>query len=247
MWTKFGTCLVDYFTVSLHNPNNRHLPALWSYKGLSVAFVKRRRFPPVTRAHNASYVRNFWVNTLRPRPNGRRFADDTFKRIFLNENVRISIKVSLNFVPKGTINNNPTLVQIMAWRRLGDKPLSEPMVVSLLSHICVARHQWVNTSRPSGVYASINLSSLVQIMACRLVSAYLNQWWDIVNVTRRNKIHWNINRTSYIFIQENLFEYIVCEMSDILSRPQCVNSWISKSHNRQHQPTGIPFTNNVQL
>ena len=58
-----------------------------------------------------------WFNTLRPRQNRRRFADDTFKRIFLNENVRISIKISLKFVPKGPINNNPALVQIMAWRR----------------------------------------------------------------------------------------------------------------------------------
>ena len=82
-------------------------------------------------------------NTLRPRRNGRRFADDTFKRIFLNENVRISIKISLKFVPKGPINNNPALIQIMAWRRSGDKPLSEPMMVSLLTHICVTRPQWV--------------------------------------------------------------------------------------------------------
>ena len=89
----------------------------------------------------------FWlqsVNTLRPRQNGRRFADDTFKRIFLNENARISIKISLKFVPKGPINNNPTLVQIMAWRRSDDKPLSETMMVSLLTHICVTRPQWVN-------------------------------------------------------------------------------------------------------
>ena len=83
------------------------------------------------------------VNTLRPRQNGSRFADDTFKHIFLNENVRISIKISLKFVPKGPINNNPSLVQIMAWRRSGDKPLSEPMMVSLLTHICVTRPQWV--------------------------------------------------------------------------------------------------------
>ena len=69
-------------------------------------------------------------NTLRPRQNGRRFADDTFKHIFLNENVRISIKISLKFVPKGPINNNPALVQIMAWRRPGDKPLSESMLVN---------------------------------------------------------------------------------------------------------------------
>ena len=67
----------------------------------------------------------FTLNTLRPRQNGRRFADDTFKRIFLNENVRILIKISLKFVTNGPINNNPALVQIMAWRRSGDKPLSE--------------------------------------------------------------------------------------------------------------------------
>ena len=81
------------------------------------------------------------VNTLRPRQNGRHFADDTFKRIFVNENVRILIEISLKFVSKGPINNNPSLVQIMAWRRPGDKPLSEPMMVCLLTHICVTRPQ----------------------------------------------------------------------------------------------------------
>ena len=69
------------------------------------------------------------LNTLRLRQNGRRFADDTFKRIFFNENVRISIKISLKFVPRGPINIIPALVQIMAWCRPGDKPLSEPMLV----------------------------------------------------------------------------------------------------------------------
>ena len=84
------------------------------------------------------------INTLRPRQNGHHFADDTFKRIFLKENVRISIKISLKFVPKSPIDNVPALFQIMAWRRPGDKPLSEAMMVSLLTHICVARPQWVN-------------------------------------------------------------------------------------------------------
>ena len=87
-------------------------------------------------------------NTLRPRQNGRHFADDIFKRIFLNENARISIKISLKFVPKGPINNIPALVQIMAWHRTGDKPLSEPMMGSLLTHICVTRPQWVNSLAP---------------------------------------------------------------------------------------------------
>ena len=74
----------------------------------------------------------FFVNTLRPRQNGRHFADDTFNSIFSNENVRILIKFSVKFVPKGPNNNNPALVQIMAWRRPGDNPLSEPVMVSLL-------------------------------------------------------------------------------------------------------------------
>ena len=66
-----------------------------------------------------------------------------FKCIFLNENVWIPIKISLKFVPKGPINNIPALVQIMAWRRPGDKPLSETVMVRLLTHICVTRPQWV--------------------------------------------------------------------------------------------------------
>ena len=83
------------------------------------------------------------LTTLRPRQNGRQFPDDIFKCIFLNENTWIYIKISLKFVPKSPINNIPALVQIMAWRRSGDKPLSESMMVSLLTHICVTRPQWV--------------------------------------------------------------------------------------------------------
>ena len=66
------------------------------------------------------------------------------KHIFFNENVWIWIEISLKFVTKGPINNIPSLVQIMAWRRPGDKPLSEPMMVSIPTHICVTRPQWVN-------------------------------------------------------------------------------------------------------
>ena len=103
--------------------------------------------PPVYRTdHN--YIDNTktgnpLINTLRSRQNGRHFADDTFKCIFMNENVRISINISLKFVPKGLINNIPALVQIMAWRRRGNKPLSESMMVRLPTHICITLPQWV--------------------------------------------------------------------------------------------------------
>ena len=61
----------------------------------------------------------------------------------------ISIKISLKFVPRGPINNIPALVLIMAWRHPSDKPLSEPMMVSLLMHTCITRPQWVNQQMES--------------------------------------------------------------------------------------------------
>ena len=63
----------------------------------------------------------------------------------------ISIKISLTFIPKGLINNIPALVQIMAWRRSGDKPLSEPMLARLLTHI----------------YASLGLNELTHLEMLR--------------------------------------------------------------------------------
>ena len=69
------------------------------------------------------------VNTKRSRQDGCYFADDVLKCIFLDENVWISLKILLNVVPMVPIDNIPALVQIMAWRRPGNKPLSEPMLV----------------------------------------------------------------------------------------------------------------------
>ena len=59
-------------------------------------------------------------------------------------------------------------------------------------------------------------------------SHYLNQCWNIVNWNLKNKLHWNCNRNSNIFVQENPLEDVVCEMASILSRPQCVkNQYLS--------------------
>ena len=72
--------------------------------------------------------------------NGRHFPDDTFKRIFFNENVSISIKISLNFVPKSPINNIPAVM------------------VSLPTHICVTRPQWIIRAIPVYSLASGNIN-----------------------------------------------------------------------------------------
>ena len=57
--------------------------------------------------------------------NGRHFAEHIFKCIFLNDKVCILIKISLEFIPKGPIDNNPA----SGWGRIGDKPSSQPMPI----------------------------------------------------------------------------------------------------------------------
>ena len=101
------------------------------------------------------YETVWWWKTLRPRQNGHCFPDDICKCIFLNEDVWMPTRISLKFVPKDPTNNIPALVQMMAWCPQGDKPLSEPIMLSLLMHICVTWPQWVKTERQSaGSYRS---------------------------------------------------------------------------------------------
>ena len=58
--------------------------------------------------HNESHMPR--LNSSPPGQNVRRFTDDIFRCIFVNENICILIKISLKFVPKGPIDNNPALV-----------------------------------------------------------------------------------------------------------------------------------------
>ena len=55
------------------------------------------------------------------------FTDDIFKYIFVKGKFCALIKISPKFVPKGPIDNKPAWVKIMAWRWIGDEPLSEPI------------------------------------------------------------------------------------------------------------------------
>ena len=70
-------------------------------------------------------------------------ANDIFKRIFLGENIPISIQISLKFVHRGSIDNKPALVQVMAWHWTGDKPLPEPMMTQFTD---AYRGWWVKVS-----------------------------------------------------------------------------------------------------
>ena len=103
----------------------------------------------------AVYVSHGNVNTFRLRRNGQHFTDDIFKRIFFSENVWISIKISLKIVPTGPITNFLALVQIMAWRRPGDKPSS--------------MNQWWLVYRR--IYESLGFNELT-LLPCE-------SWWHI--------------------------------------------------------------------
>ena len=94
----------------------------WFVIKMATAYIDRYRI--VQKALGPQWTQAIYFNSLRPRQNGRHFADDIFKCIFLNENIWIPIKMSLKFVSEGPINNIPALVQVMAWCRTGDKPLS---------------------------------------------------------------------------------------------------------------------------
>ena len=78
------------------------------------------------------------LNSPPPGQNGNHFTDDSFRCIFVNEKFCILIKSSPNFVPKDPFDNNSALVEIMAWRRISDKPLSEP-TLTRFSDACM-RH-----------------------------------------------------------------------------------------------------------
>ena len=120
------------------------------------------------------------IHTLRPWQNGRHFPDDIFKYIFLNDNVWILIKISL----KGPFNNIPVLVQLMAWRRQGDKPLSEPMMARLPTHICVTRPQWVKTQMDDSQQNSPNTGIQLYEISCYTGLRYIKYRFNRNRINR---------------------------------------------------------------
>ena len=85
-------------------------------------------------------IKLYWVNWSLPGQNDRHFADNVFKSSSLNEKFGISIWIFLKFVPKDPTDNKSILVQVMAWRQTGDKPLPGPMLTQFTD--AYMRHQW---------------------------------------------------------------------------------------------------------
>ena len=104
----------------------------------------------------------------------------TFSNVFsIDENVWILLLISFKFVSKfqiNRINNIPALVEIMAWRRPGNKPLSQPTMVKLLTHICVTRPQWV---KELAAMLSVNTFVVIRKKHLNKPSNYLWFWTSL--------------------------------------------------------------------
>ena len=124
-------------------------------------------------AHGSVNVITF--NTSSLRQNGCHFWDGICKCNFLNEDVWVSNEISLKFVPKGPIIIIPAWVQIMAWRRPGDKSLSEPIMVSLLTHVCVTRAQWVKSLSPGTTFVAPTSPTQITWMKNDLTNSFFSR------------------------------------------------------------------------
>ena len=137
---------------------------------------------------------------------GRDEMKNIFKCIFFNENVWISIKISLKCVPKGPINNIPALVQIMAWRRPGDKPLSRPMMARLPTHICVTRPQWVNSLchdfavGQTEIFIIFRLTHTATWPLSWLIQPWNSSFWKLQDFSIHTKNHsfWVVSLTNLV-------------------------------------------------
>ena len=111
------------------------------------------------------------VLTQRDRQNGHDFADDFFfLNQFLKKNCSTLIPTSLKLLSQCPINNNAPLVKMIAWRwrRMGENPLSEPMLVELRKYGSLG----INETKRR-IYKS-TVPSVDQVMVCNLFSTKLS-------------------------------------------------------------------------
>ena len=115
----------------------------WKYNVQTPAFLSQHKFVRLWKSQmlcehpvliitkiniNMSHPSKKMKNSSPPGQNGLHFADDLFKYNILNEKLRILVLILLKFVPQRPIDNKSALVQVMAWRRIGDEPFCKTML-----------------------------------------------------------------------------------------------------------------------
>ena len=158
----------------------------------------------------------------------------------------------------------------MAWRRIGDKPLSEPMLTQFTDayrrhirvhlKVCFMLYNmnavvsasvatWSKPSliSPSAAYICVGESGQHWLVTYSAPTHDINQWCDIVNWNLRNKLQWNFNPNIKLFIHENASDNIDREMSAILSRGWDNSHRYRKYHNNRPFSTLIVNKNGRPL
>ena len=141
------------------------------------------------------------INTLRPRQNGHDFADDIFKCVFLNENVSISVTISLKYVLKGSIDKIPAWVQIMV---CADQATSHYLNQWWLAYRRIYASLSLNElSYQFWAFLWLNISTYWYIQACNLYSAIPSTGIPMHMMYRgftlgetRNNVFWHIPMAS---------------------------------------------------
>ena len=156
------------------------------------------------------------IGMLRPRQHDRHFADNISKCIFLNENLRNWNKISLKFVSSVPINNVSALVQIVAWRRTDDKPLSDPLLTQLSgTYVCHPAttnrdliQYWPSSVMPYGVTMPLFTYWYlggVSVQSCRLANVGSAV---VMGITMHGKIflYWDGAMFPKMFLKETAAE-----------------------------------------
>ena len=105
-----------------------------------------------------------------------------------------------------------------------------------VTHICVSKLNIIGSDN------GLSPGRRQAIIWTRRQAIIWTKKWNIVNLTLRNKLQWNVYWNSYFFIQENACENVVCEKAAILSRPQCVK----ENQSQQSIANGVNTYWNVQ-
>ena len=117
-----------------------------------VGYCSRNSLSDICQTHTDSRTSvALHINTSRPRQNGHHFADSFSKFISWMKIVNFAYNFTFHWIWFLIFHLTICKMshsQIMAWILNGSMPLSEPMTVSLLTHICVTQFQWISCLIP---------------------------------------------------------------------------------------------------
>ena len=93
---------------------------------------------------------------------------------------------------------------------------------------CIYRRYLTHLGRLTHIYESVQMLTMLQIMACRLFGATILSEPMLPYCQFDTKEHYSVKfYLKFVFIHGNALENAVCEMAAILCLPQCVKTGVS--------------------